>query len=309
MKYLQLIRYQNLLMLALMQTVFRYGFLIWQDVPLFLNDWQYALLVLSTVLLAAGGYVINDIFDQRTDADNKPDRVVVGKTISEDTAYYLYAGLTISGVAIGMYLSNAVFKPGLISIFIFVAALLYFYATALKQIAILGNLVVAALLGFSVVIIGFFDLYPNIYEGNLQQMQLVFSILKDYAVFAFVINFIREMVKDLEDVNGDYNQGMRTLPIVLGIARTAKVVFALLLIALLILGLYLYVNIIENNLFHAAIYSMVAVIAPMIFCILQMWTAKTKKQFRQVSLILKWIIFFGILSIIVVNYNIISNVA
>ena len=83
MKYLNLIRYQNLLMLAFMQLIFRYGYFKFQNIPLALADWQYGLLVLSTVLIAAGGYVINNIFDQNTDNENKPQNVIVGKTVSE----------------------------------------------------------------------------------------------------------------------------------------------------------------------------------------------------------------------------------
>ncbi len=139
-------------------------------------------------------------------------------------------------------------------------------------------------------------------------MSLIFSILKDYAIFAFIINFIREIVKDLEDVNGDYNQGMSTLPIVLGISRTANVVFGLLFIPLFILLNYLYKNLMESELYYATVYALVFIIAPLLFCIIRMWTAKTKKDFHQISTILKWILFFGILSVVVINFNIIFNV-
>ena len=307
LQFFKLIRYQNLLLLAIMQLVFRYGFLKYQEIWLSLNDWQYGLLVLTTVLIAAGGYVINDIFDQNTDSINKPKKGIVGKSISEGNAYYIYVGLTLAGVCIGMYLSNVIQKPGFVSIFIFIAALLYYYASTLKQMLLIGNIVVASLLGFSVIIIGFFDLYPATYEGNSERMSLLFSILKDYAIFAFILNFIREIVKDLEDVNGDYNQGMNTLPIALGISRTSKVVFGLLFIPIAILSYYVYKNIIENSLFLAAIYTLIFIIAPLVFCAIQMWSAKTKNHFRLVSVILKWVIFFGILSITVITYNIISN--
>ena len=133
-----------------MQLIFRYGFLKFQNIPLALADWQYELLVLSTVLIAAGGYVINNIFDQETDNDNKPNDVIVGKSISETQAYNLYFALTVSGVAIGFYLSNVIQKPGFASIFILVAATLYLYASSLKQMMLIGNVVVALLLSFSV---------------------------------------------------------------------------------------------------------------------------------------------------------------
>ena len=101
MNYLKLIRYQNLLMLALMQLIFRYGFLELQNIPLALADWQYVLLVLATVCIAAGGYIINNIMDVETDTENKPENVIVGKFISETKAYNLYIGFTVIGVAIG----------------------------------------------------------------------------------------------------------------------------------------------------------------------------------------------------------------
>ena len=108
MKYLKLIRYQNLLMIAFMQCLFRYGFLKLQNVPLALADWQFALLVLATVFIAAGGYIINDIMDVETDNFNKPNKVIVGKSISESMAYNLYFGFTITGVLIGFLLSNLI---------------------------------------------------------------------------------------------------------------------------------------------------------------------------------------------------------
>ena len=227
MNYLKLIRYQNLLMLALMQLIFRYGFLELQNIPLALADWQYGILVLATVCIAAGGYIINNIFDVQTDTENKPENVIVGKFISETRAYNWYIGFTVIGVAMGFYLSNVINKPSFASIFIVIAATLYFYATSLKRSLLVGNFIVALLLSFSVIIIGIFDLFPITNEENRPVMGLLFGILLDYAIFAFIINFIREIVKDLQDVEGDLNQGMNTLPIIFGVKRTAKLVFVL----------------------------------------------------------------------------------
>lgn len=299
--FLKLIRYQNLLLLALMQLVFRYGFFKFQNIPLSLADWQYFLLVLSTILIAAGGYVMNNIVDQNTDNDNKPQDVVVGKTISEAKAYNIYVALNCVGVGIGFYLSNVIMKPGFASIFILIAATLYLYATSLKQMILIGNIIVALLLAFSVVIIGIFDLYPATYEGNQSQMAVIFSILLDYAILTFFLNFIREIVKDLEDVNGDYNHGINTLPIIAGISRTTKIVFALSFIPLIGILFYIY-----NNLFlliYTTIYFLIFVIGPLLYFTIKIWTAKTKKDFKQLSLLLKWILFFGILSIVVITIN------
>ncbi|MDI1304818.1 MAG: geranylgeranylglycerol-phosphate geranylgeranyltransferase [bacterium] len=301
MNFLKLIRYQNLLMLAFMQLVFRYGFFKFQNISLALNDLQYGLLVLSTVLLAAGGYVINNIFDQDTDTINKPNNVIVGKSISEAKAYNIYVALNCIGVGIGFYLSNVIQKPGFASIFILIAATLYFYATSLKQMMLIGNIIVALLLAFSVIIIGVFDLYPATYEGNQQEMAVIFSILLDYALFTFILNFIREIVKDLEDVNGDYNQGMNTLPIAIGINRTSKIVFALSFIP--VLAILFYINNYLFQLQFATLYLMLSVLGPLLYFTFKIWNAKTKNDFHKLSLLLKWILLFGIVSIVVITLN------
>ncbi|MFV8363037.1 geranylgeranylglycerol-phosphate geranylgeranyltransferase [Flavobacterium sp. ZT3P35] len=302
---LKLIRYQNLLMLAFMQLVFRYAFFKIQDIPLALADWQYGLLVLSTVLIAAGGYVINNILDQKTDAINKPNNVIIGKNISETNAYTLYMALTVAGVAIGFYLSNVILKPSFAAVFILIAATLYLYATSLKQILIVGNSIVAILLSCSVIIIGIFDLLPAIDAGNQQQMRIVFSILLDYAIFTFFINMLREIIKDIEDVDGDYNQGIRTLPIVIGKSRTAKIVFGLSFVPILFL-LY-YINAYLLNLIYTTIYLLLFVMGPLFYFTVKVWSAQTKKEFYTLSLLLKWIMFFGILSVVIISINIKYN--
>ena len=303
--FLKLIRYQNLLMLAFMQLIFRYVFFKFQDIPLALADWQYGLLVLSTILIAAGGYVINNVFDQNTDTINKPNNVIVGKTISETNAYNLYIGLTVTGVAIGFYLSNVILKPGFASIFILIAATLYLYATSLKQMMIIGNIIVSLLLSFSVVIIGIFDLFPTIHEGNQQQMGIVFSILLDYALFTFFLNFMREIVKDIEDVDGDYNQGMNTLPIAIGKSRTSKIVFGLSFLPILFM-LY-YINKYLLDLVFTTVYLLLFVVGPLLYFTVKIWTAKSKKEFHTLSMLLKWILLFGILSIVIISLNIKYN--
>ncbi|RDI54933.1 4-hydroxybenzoate polyprenyltransferase [Flavobacterium glaciei] len=288
-------------MLAFMQLIFRYGFFKIQNSSLALTDWQYGLLVFSTILIAAGGYVINNIIDQKTDTINKPNSVVVGKKISETLAYNIYIGLTITGVVIGFYLSNIIGKPVFASIFIMIAATLYLYATSIKQIMLVGNIIVALLLSVSVIIIGIFDFYPAIRIDNQQQMRLFFSILLDYAIFAFMINLLREIVKDIEDTDGDYNQGMNTLPIVIGKSRTGKIVFGLSFIPLFFI-LY-YINEYLFELRFVTIYLLLFVVGPLIFFTVKMWTATIKKEFHFLSILLKWILLFGILSIVVISLN------
>ncbi|UWY27243.1 geranylgeranylglycerol-phosphate geranylgeranyltransferase [Flavobacterium sp. TR2] len=307
MKFLKLIRYKNLLMLAFMQLLFRYAFLKQQEIPLALSDWQYGLLVLSTVLLAAAGYVINNIYDVGTDSINKPNDVVVGKGITETAAYNIYIGLNISGVAIGFILSNIIMRPTFASLFILIASLLYFYATTLKQIMILGNFVVALLLAVSVLIIGVFDIFPATTNENQAQMASLFSILIDYALFAFMINFIREIIKDIEDVNGDYNMGMNTLPVAIGVKRAAKIALGFAIIAFILSGLYCNTYFMQNKLYFAVFYAFITVLAPLLYFIVKIFDAKSQKDFHHLSTILKLILFFGILSILVIALNIKYN--
>lgn len=290
-----------------MQLLFRYAFLKQQQVPLALADWQYGLLVLSTVLLAAAGYVINNIYDVGTDSINKPNNVVVGKGITETAAYNIYIGLNITGVAIGFILSNIIMRPTFASLFILIASLLYFYATSLKQIMILGNFVVALLLATSVLIIGVFDLFPATTGENQAQMASLFSILIDYALFAFMINFIREIVKDIEDVNGDYNMGMNTLPVAIGVNRAAKIALGFAIVAFIMCGLYCNTYFMQNKLYIAVFYAFATVLAPLLYFIIKIFSAKSQKDFHHLSSILKLILFFGILSILVIALNIKYN--
>lgn len=307
MLYFQLVRYKNLILLAIMQLVFRFGFFKPNAISLALNNFQYALLILSTVLIAAGGYIINDIFDQDTDAINKPKKNTIGTLITEAKAYNLYVALNIIGVGIGFYLSNIVEKPSLATLFILCAALLYFYATTLKQIAVLGNIAVAFLLGFSVIIIGAFDLYPVTNEDNQQQMATYFSILWDYAKFAFVINLIREIVKDIEDYHGDKSVGINTLAVVIGIKKTSLIAAILLWLPIAYLLYYTNTYLMQNYLYYATLYMLAFVIAPLVFCSVRLFSATDKKEFSVISTILKWIIFFGIISVWVVTLNIEKN--
>jgi 4-hydroxybenzoate polyprenyltransferase len=222
-------------------------------------------------------------------------------------AYNLYVGLNVLGVGTGFYLSNVIERPGFAAIFIVVAATLYLYATSLKQMLVVGNILVALLLSFSVIIIGIFDLFPATYEGNQREMATVFSILTDYAIFAFIINLLREMVKDIEDVDGDYNSGMNTLPIALGVSRTAKVIFTLSFLPIVILLYYVNAYFVANNLWILSGYALLFLVGPLLYFTIKMYSAKKKKEFAHLSLVLKLVLLFGILSIGVLTYNLLHH--
>lgn len=308
MNYLKLIRYQNLLILAFMQIIVRYGFLTHQNIPLALNHFQFGLLVLATVLIAAGGYIINDIFNLDSNAIHKPNRVLIGYDLSENRAYNLYFGCTVIGVFIGFYLSNTINLDTFAGAFIITAALLYLYANSLKQIIIIGNLIIAFLLAFSVIIIALFDLLPVTFDGNRAAMGLVFKILLDYAFFAFSISFIREIVKNLEDVAGNMEQDSNSLPATIGISNTTKIVFGIALVFTTYLLYYIYQYYFINKLIFSTIYTIIFVLAPLVYFIISITRARYQSDFKHLSRILKIILIFGILSILVVNFNLAQNV-
>lgn len=300
--YLKLVRYKNLLVIAITQFVFRYGFLKYKGLPLALTDFEFVLLVLATLFIAAAGYVINDIYDVETDEINKPNELYIDKLISEKNANILYVTLTSIGVALGFYIANVIDKPSFAVLFILISFLLYLYATTLKGIPLLGNFIVSILIAFSILIIGVFDIYP-IMSYNLSEMQSYFAILLDFAIFAFMVNLIREIVKDSQDYEGDFQNDIKTLPVAFGKKTANYVAQAVLLITVFFIGKYVFQNLMNHDLYIATIYMLVLVIAPLLYTFVQLFTAKESKQYQHISLILKMVLFFGIFSILVITYN------
>ena len=294
MNYLRLIRYQNLLFIALAQLLIKYGLFQTLGADAGLSDFEFFLLVLATLCIAAGGYIINDIYDVLIDTINKPDKVLVGKKVSENSAYRLFIIFNVVGVAIGFYLSNSIGKPGFSALFIIFSALLYIYASYLKGILLIGNLLVSVLVAMSLIIIAVFDLLPAITPENQSAQAEVFRIVLYYALFAFFINFIREIVKDLQDINGDKKLDLQTLPIVLGRKRTTSVVFALGV--LLVMGLVSYMYAYLYNHQTVLLFFLFALVAPALYFCVKAWDAETNKEYAFLSRLLKLIMFLGICS-------------
>ncbi len=295
MNYLKLIRFPNILFIALAQILIKYALFVPFGISTTLSDFDFALLVIATTSIAAAGYIINDIFDVDIDTINKPDKVLIGKVISEKTAYNLYFILTVVGVGIGFYLSNKIGKSGFSALFIVISALLYLYASYLQSILLAGNIIISMLVGFSLIIVGIFDLLPAVTQANQTTQSTIFSIILDYAFFAFFINLIREIVKDIQDINGDKNGGHHTLPIALGKKRSLTVIFILGIIAVALVIGYMY-----NYLYNTQglmLYFLLLVLAPLLYFCIKAFGAKTHKDISHLSRVLKMIMLFGILSI------------
>lgn len=293
--YLQLIRFPNLVMIVLTQVLVKYFLFEPFGIAVTLTDFSFSLLVLSMVCLAAAGNIINDLYDRRADAINKPRKLIIGHKISEKRAYNLFISLNVVGVGIGFYLSNLVGKPSFVALFILPSAFLYFYATQIKGTVLVGNLVVSIMVAMIVVMVGIFDLVPAITPQNRLTQRVMFSILVDYAIFAFLLNFLREMIKDQEDIKGDYNAGYQTLPVLLGQTRTNKIIFMVGLLPFAGVLYYIYYYLFSNQ--WAVWYALFFILAPLLYFFIKLPAAETKKQYHHLSLLLKGILAAGLLSI------------
>ncbi|WP_111684080.1 geranylgeranylglycerol-phosphate geranylgeranyltransferase [Winogradskyella tangerina] len=302
--FLNLIRWKNLLMIALVQVLIKYALLLpfyeSYGVITTLGPLQFALLVFATVCIAAGGYVINDIYDIESDEVNKPERVIVGKHISEKIALRSFIILNVIGVGIGFYLSNVIGKSGFFVLFFMASALLYLYASYLKQILLVGNIVVSLVVALSLLLVGFFELLPVINSENREVQIFFFKLILDYAIFAFMINLIRELVKDIEDIDGDYKAGIQTLPIVVGRDRANKIVFILSLIPLFFIIYYVITYLFKQQLF--VWYFLILIIAPLIYVTIKLFSAEQKSHYKHISLILKLVMLTGMLSMAIYPY-------
>ena len=282
-------------MIILTQVLVKYFLFEPFGIDTTLGHFDFALLVFSMICLAASGNIINDLHDTATDGINKPHKLLIGKSISEKAAWNWFIALNIIGVGIGFYLSNLVNRPSFTALFILPSAFLYFYATQIKGTVLVGNLVVSIMVGMIIVMVGIFDLVPAITPQNLPTQKVMFSILIDYAIFAFLINLIREIVKDQEDIQGDFNAGYNTLPVILGRRRTNYIVFVLTFLPLLGILYYIYNYLYESR--EAVFYVLFLVLAPLLYFLVKLPGAKTKKHYHHLSQILKFILATGILSI------------
>ncbi len=287
-------------MIALVQLLVKYAFLESFGVNFGLTTPQILILILATICIAAAGNVINDIYDVETDFVNKPDKIIIGKSISEKTAYNLFIILNVIGVGLGYYLSQSVGRSGFFSIFVIISALLYVYASYLKQTFLIGNIIISLLVALSIIVVGIFELLPVITTENRQTLYTFFKIILDYSVFAFIINLIREISKDIEDIDGDYKAGMRTLPIIIGRERAKNILFVLSLIPLLAVSYYVINSLYKNQI--AVIFFLVFIIAPLLYISIKSFNAKTKKDYHHISNILKLVMFFGMLSLLLYRF-------
>jgi 4-hydroxybenzoate polyprenyltransferase len=269
--FVKLIRVQNLLIIVL--TQYLTALYLLEGIHIF--NLELFLLSLSTVFLAAAGYIINDYYDVKIDYINKPEKVIVGKVIKRRVVLFWHTFLNFTAIIIGAFLD---WKIGAIH---FVSAfMLWLYSNQLKRLPFIGNFIVALLTGLSISII-------TLYFG--QKPVLVHT----YALFAFAISLIREIVKDMEDWQGDANFGCKTLPIIWGIRKTKLLLYVL--ISLFYFLIFYMTQFLENDILYFYFSGLTLFV---IYFIHRLRLADTIKHYHFLSNFCKVIMLSGVLSML-----------
>ncbi len=268
----------NLLMLVFTQYMVRYFLASRQSYSVrdLIFDWRLLLLSLATACIAAAGYIINDYYDLKIDAVNKPEKVVIDRQLTRKEALLSHLFLQVMGLVIA-----AIFSIKVFIVFLAAAFMLWFYSNYLKRTPMVGNILVAMLTGMAV-------LLPGLVFKERVHLAGIF------AVYAFWISLIREIIKDMEDIRGDMKFGAKTLPVVWGYRKTKWVIYAIT--AMFVANLFWLSG--KLGIWLTGAY--LVLLVPLAYLIFALSQADTKKEFGRLSTWCKWLMFAGVLSMVFV---------
>lgn len=303
---LQLVRWSNLFFLGALIYVMEK----WVVVPI-LDDmafgeqlpWYILLLIAAaTILIAAGGYVINDYFDIKIDRINRPDQLIVTQYISKENAMRLSIGLSGVGMVCGLVAAWLLRSSTIAILFAIIPGLLWFYSSSYKRLLIVGNVTIALLSALSPMMIAI---------ANVAQLQLKYSTILPYttlehdiyawvggfSLFAFLLTWIREIVKDLQDQMGDRELECHSMPIVWGNIVTKIVVTALIVLTTVLIGWFWYSLLPFDHSWQSfsTRYIVLAIIIPLWGALWLLWAAKIPSDYRTCQQVLKLTMFLGML--------------
>lgn len=300
--FLRLVRWPNLVFIAITQILFVYCIVhpvmfAAGAVPN-IHGAYFILLMISSVVIAAAGYIINDYFDLNIDLINKPHKLVVDKIISRRWVIFWHLLFSIAGIMLGFYIDWKT-KVRFLGLANFACvALLFFYSVSLKKKLLAGNIVISALTAWVILVIGWCEtsnlLNPNLISSFAEKITRVSFF---YAGFAFVISLVREVVKDLEDIEGDRRYGCNTMPIAWGINAT-KVFLAVWMVVLTGSLLIVQFYVLVLRWWWSAAYCILLIIVPLLYIFKMLFSASTSKDYHRLSSLIKLAMFTGILSMI-----------
>lgn len=270
---------------------------------------DFIFLTAATVMIAAGGYIINDYFDTKSDMINRPDNVVVGTDVSRGNALAWHLGLNIVACILGAMVSLRIGVWVFAFFFPFVSGLLWFYSSTYKKMFLLGNVIVALLTGLIPLLPVAYEIPGQMATDNVMivngvyDLNLLFYWAGAFGIFAFVTTFYREIIKDIEDIDGDREIGRSTVPVVIGV-MASKIVIVVLIACTIAALVVVWHKFLCDTI--SAIYFGVMLILPLIFLAYKVLTMKEKKQYHFASNFAKLIMLTGILFLLVVRYNFMS---
>ena len=308
--FLKLIRIKNLLIIALLQILIKYTL-----INIYLENYQldnllFFIYLITLLFVVAGGYIINDIFDVNTDQINKKN--IINNIISIKNAknsYVIMNFLTIIGTTILVIKTNNIIS---IFIFLFFIISLYKYSQVFKKQFLIGNIQVAFLTAFSIFNLILLDLLNENNQNDYSKKTIV-KIILIYTLFSFITTLVREIIKDIEDIEGDKKIKARTIPIVLGMIHSKRIVTILLtitIVGLMLIQYFQYSFILSDFEIEISIWGLnkisfiyVTILQLLLFLFLfYLNKSKYKKDFYFLSQLLKVLMLVAILSIPVFSY-------
>ena len=303
---MRLIRWSNLLFLAALVWVMEK----WVATPILvkaafgeqLPGYLLLLIILATVLIAAGGYVINDYFDVKIDRINHPDEVIVTRSISKPAAMRLSMILSGIGIACGIAVAVVLKSLTIGILFVLIPGLLWFYSSSYKRLFMIGNLIIALLAGVTPIVVAMTNVavLQLRYETILPYTTLVHDIyawLGGFALFAFLLTWIREIIKDMQDQMGDRELECHSMPVVWGEKWTKVFVTGLIVITLAIIG-HLWWHILPfptawTNL--STRYIALGIVTPLLCSVWLLWSAKIPSDYKVCQQVVKFTMLIGML--------------
>lgn len=304
--FLRLIRWPNLVFIVVTQLLFYYSIYSRYNTNghfSFFTEKSMILLIVASVFIAAAGYIINDYFDLNIDLVNKPDKLVIEKTIKRRWAIVQHLVLSFVGIAISFYIDYRYKTYWLGLSNTLCVFLLFGYSINLKKRLLLGNILISLLTAWVILVLFFcyYSSYQHWHDSYLMRHDtylskfIALSVL--YAGFAFIISLVREVIKDMEDMEGDAKYGCRTMPIVWGVPA-AKVFTAVWLVVLI--GALVVIQFYAMHLgwWWSVAYCVITIIAPLVWILQKLYKAQLPKDYHQLSTAVKLVMLAGILSMI-----------